>query len=264
VEEIGALVDDDRNMQAAIQPLFLTFDRDRSAEKRDQVAEEGDRTAEARDVRADLRDRRAEERERGSGIDTGAAAERRDAKKDREAGANDRTRAKSNRDASDADRVVSATERFEFLVDELTGAHRRAAGLLELEREIVRSTRTNQSFVLAFVDVDGLKMVNDALGHRAGDDLLILVAETVRHHVRRYDLLVRYGGDEFLCGMLGQRMGDARRRFDLVNVELGASSRNSVTVGLAELVEVESLRHLIDRADGDLYDQRRAGRRSQQ
>jgi diguanylate cyclase (GGDEF)-like protein len=254
-------VDDERSIPAPIRPLFLGSDRDRLAHDRDTASEKTDRAAEARDLRASGRDRRAAEREVSSfDIDPEAAADRAAAKEDRQVAACDRAQAKRNRDESDTDRILSARERFEFLVDELTGAHRRAAGLLELEREVIRSKRTNQPFVLAFIDVDGLKAINDSLGHRAGDELLILVTETVRHHVRPYDLMVRYGGDEFLCGMLGQRIADARRSFDLINVELGVTGQNSITAGLAELGEGESLSKLIRRADDDLYDQRRAHR----
>ena len=64
---------------------------------------------------------------------------------------------------------------------------------------MARAKRTQRSFVLAFIDVDGLKTTNDSLGHAAGDELLRRVVDTVRDHLRSYDLIVRFGGDEFLC-----------------------------------------------------------------
>jgi diguanylate cyclase (GGDEF)-like protein len=165
-----------------------------------------------------------------------------------------------DRVASEADRILSARERSEYVVDELTGARRRAAGLFELEREIVRARRTGQPFTLAFVDIDGLKAVNDSRGHASGDELLVLVADTIRVHVRPQDLIVRYGGDEFLCGLIGLGIVEATKRFDLVNVELALSRHSSVTAGLAEMAEPDSLSALIDRADEDLYDKRKQRR----
>lgn len=58
---------------------------------------------------------------------------------------------------------------------------------------------------LAFIDVDNLKAKNDSLGHPAGDKLLRDTADSIRAHLRSYDLLIRFGGDEFLCGLMGRR-----------------------------------------------------------
>jgi len=67
--------------------------------------------------------------------------------------------------------------------------------------------------LLAFIDVDGLKAVNDSQGHAAGDALLRAVVESLRAHVRPYDVIVRYGGDEFICVMPDLSEVDARARF---------------------------------------------------
>ncbi len=93
------------------------------------------------------------------------------------------------------DRVRVLDERAS--TDDLTGLLRRGAGLALLEREIDRSRRTETRLVVAFVDVDGLKRVNDELGHAAGDRLLSDVAAVLRSRLRSYDLVMRWGGDEF-------------------------------------------------------------------
>lgn len=112
--------------------------------------------------------------------------------------------------------------------------------------------------MLVFLDVNGLKQTNDLHGHAAGDRLLKLVAETVRQHTRSYDLLVRYGGDEFLCGLLDLTEADATARFDRINQAL-ATHGASITAGFAQPVESESLQDLIARADDSMYRQRKAG-----
>jgi len=102
--------------------------------------------------------------------------------------------------------------------------------------------------VLAFIDVDNLKAVNDSRGHAAGDKLLRDVANAVRAHVRSYDLLIRFGGDEFVCGLADLSMSAASTRFDRVNAEL-AALHASIGVGLAELGEHDELEDLLARAD---------------
>jgi diguanylate cyclase (GGDEF)-like protein len=244
--------------EAPVQASRTGNERDREAEHRDRIAVMSDSRAETRDRRAQRRDDRADARDRLAGsVDGQSSLDRAAARKDRQESADERERSSGDRLSADVDRVLSARERMEYLVDELTGAHRRTAGLFELEREILRARRTGQPYTLAFIDVDGLKLVNDLHGHAAGDDLLVLVADTIRNHIRPYDLLIRYGGDEFLCGLLGLDSPEVTGRFDLVNVELNVDSGSSVTVGFAELHEDQALSELIREADDNLYLRRR-------
>lgn len=112
--------------------------------------------------------------------------------------------------------------------------------------------------MLAFVDVDGLKQVNDTQGHLAGDVLLRLVGETIRTNVRPYDLIVRYGGDELVCAMPNLSVLEARTRFQMIAAALTAvSPDHSITFGLAAAEPAESLRELLARADTDLLEARR-------
>jgi diguanylate cyclase (GGDEF)-like protein len=232
-------------------------DRDRTADERDHTADAHDKASDARDERAEARDERAELREETAGrFDPAAASDRAGAKRDRQGGASDRRHAENDREAASTDRDLSARERATFLVDELTGAHRRDAGILELEREITKAKRTGQRFVLAFIDVDGLKATNDSLGHSAGDQLLRDVVDVLRKHIRSYDLIVRFGGDEFVCALLDVSMEEAAQRFAFVNAELASSRQSSVTAGLAELEPHDLLDDLIRRADEALYEQR--------
>jgi len=233
-------------------------DRDRTADDRDRTAHAHDAAAEARDARAQARDSRAEARDDGKrSLDIEAASDRAGARRDRQGSAGDRQHSEDDREAASADRVHSARERAALLLDGLTGVHRRDPGLLEIHREITRAHRTGRPFVLAFIDVDGLKVLNDSQGHAAGDQLLCDVIGAVRDVLREYDLIVRYGGDEFLCGLLDLGLDQARGRFDRANDSLAMRDAHA-TVGLAELVPDESLDQLIARADASMYADRQA------
>ena len=67
--------------------------------------------------------------------------------------------------------------------------------------------------VVIFLDVDGLKHVNDTEGHASGDRLLVDTVATIRKRVRSYDLVIRYGGDEFVCALLEVALGPVRAKF---------------------------------------------------
>lgn len=233
---------------------FSADDRDRTAEDRDQRAEAHDQASDARDERSAARDERAEARDRVvEAVDAGAAGDRVGALEDRRGGASDRGRAADDRGAASADRALAAQDRATSSIDVLTGAHGRDAGMLELKREIARAKREGESMALAFVDVDGLKLTNDSLGHAAGDQLLREAAYSIRAHLRSYDLIIRYGGDEFLCALVGVTRDYAAERFSLVNADLTATRQASVTVGLADLEPEDAVEDLIARADEAMY-----------
>ncbi len=116
--------------------------------------------------------------------------------------------------------------------------------------------------MLAFVDVDGLKQVNDSSGHAAGDRLLQRTAESIATHLRPYDVVVRVGGDEFVCSLDGIGQAGVRERFDRVSVDLATGpAAGSISVGLAELRDGDSLDDLLLRADLALLATRGAGSR---
>jgi diguanylate cyclase (GGDEF)-like protein len=232
-------------------------DRDRVAEDRDAVSRARDEVAASRDQNAVVRDLRAEYRHNDDSTDdAGALADRGGAKQDRRAGAEDRSHAADDRTAASRDRASSAHDRTVSSIDGLTGAHRRDAGMVELAREAARARRTHKPLVLAFVDVDGLKKTNDSIGHAAGDQLLARVVRTMRARLRPYDLIIRVGGDEFLCSLLDLSTAQAVERFALIKTDLAESPKTSITAGIAELGPDESVDDLIARADAALRSQR--------
>ena len=82
-------------------------------------------------------------------------------------------------------------------VDLLTGAVNRRAFYDLAGREIARLERYKHPFTVAYMDIDNFKIVNYRFGHRAGDQLLRSVADTVRKNLRKLDIISRFGGDEF-------------------------------------------------------------------
>jgi diguanylate cyclase (GGDEF)-like protein len=248
--------------------------RDRAADHRDEMADDRDRIGEARDRAALERDRRAEDSEdvgevtpatsthRSALARRQAAADRAEAAQDRRAGARERALADGDRETARTDRADGAGARGEAdrdsaSVDGLTGVSTRSAGFVELERDIARARREGVALTLAFVDVDQLKAVNDTSGHAAGDRMLLDVAETLKVAMRSYDLIMRYGGDEFVCALSGLSGPEVRRRLVSANLLSEAAGRGSFTVGVAELRPEEDPEALIARADDELYRARR-------
>ncbi len=234
--------------------------RDRSAQERDVFARRRDELSGCRDQLAKVRDSEATDldtRDNLSDRHTLRVQELRSrGLASRARAARDRAQAAHDRQEAAGDRKEAAHDREHAGTDELTGARRRGVGLEELEREIKRARREGNSVVAAYVDVDGLKSVNDSQGHAGGDRLLKTVVEGVRRHMRDYDLLVRLGGDEFLCVLPSVTPLAARQRFDDLRAELSDAWGCSVSVGFSELRDDDSADEFIGRADSDLLARR--------
>jgi diguanylate cyclase (GGDEF)-like protein len=137
--------------------------------------------------------------------------------------------------------------------DELTGVLRRAAGISAAEREIARARRHNTPLSVAFVDIDGLKDANDERGHPAGDALLGGLVQGLKDGLRAEDVLMRYGGDEFVAVLPDTNAKEARARLGAIQLE-AAKSGIRFSVGVADLRKSDDVVSLLARADGDLYD----------
>jgi diguanylate cyclase (GGDEF)-like protein len=160
-----------------------------------------------------------------------------------------------------ADRQASSEEREYALFDELTGVYTRAAGLIQLDHEIARTARSRDPLVIAFVDVDRLKVINDSRGHAAGDQLLREVANCLRSRLRSYDVIFRYGGDEFVCVIPGMDARFATVRLAEVGSALTAFDHEwKITAGITQVQVKDTLAQVLERADAALYDTRRAVR----
>jgi diguanylate cyclase (GGDEF)-like protein len=245
--------------RAAAQRLTTAAQRDDVAARRDRAATIRDRDLDAADQAADQNDKALDQQERQArdagdenviqlgSLRVAAGAVRRDAARERATAAHDRASAAADRDRAAADRRYAG-------LDELTGMFRRGSGELALTREIDRWRRSGQSLILAVIDVDSLKAVNDVHGHAEGDALLRDVATAITSAMRSYDATVRWGGDEFVCAIadVTPRMASDRIR----DIQAALEARRpgaSISAGLAELTIDDTLETLIARADAALY-----------
>lgn len=172
--------------------------------------------------------------------------------------------------SADDDRRLAAEDRRQASLylsavyrDDTTGALNRRPGREQMQLLLERSRRDGSALTFVFIDVDGLKQVNDMHGHDRGDELLAAVGTAVRSTLRSYDVVVRYGGDEFVCALAGgtadvAHESVARARLALSRLVPGAT----VSAGLAELGPADTLDDVIHRADTDLYRRRRLGQLS--
>ena len=113
----------------------------------------------------------------------------------------------------DVSEMVALNRRVEFLAshDELTGLPNRSLFRQRLEHAIAKAERTGQQVLLLFFDLDHFKLVNDTLGHEAGDQLLMMATKRIKEKSRATDILCRLGGDEFVMVMEGASPQDGHR-----------------------------------------------------
>ena len=233
--------------------------RSRTASERDETARRRDQIAAARDEAGRLRDTRVGSL--ANALDHPAAAVTKQLFRLGLEAASDRARAAEDRQRAAADRAHAARDKAAFEaalrsahLDELTGAYRREMGRLALTQEIERARRADGRLVVAFVDVDGLKDLNDREGHAAGDRVLQTVVAAIRTKLRSFDPIFRYGGDEFVCGLGGTDLAEAERRFESIGVAIEAEAGVGISVGLVALADGDTADRLTERADAAMLE----------
>lgn len=251
---------DVRDAQAADTAEADQEDADRNFAAEDRAAAALDREdAARRSVAALARDIAAQARD----VLAAGSDDSRHAREDRNIAAQDRAAAALDREGAAADRRGAAELMKNAYRDHLTGALLRSAGTDLLLRAADRARRDDDSFAVMFVDVDNLKSVNDQHGHAAGDLVLAAVGAALQQGLRSYDIVVRYGGDEFVCALPGLALVDAERRAEQLHAIMRASETGaSISIGFAELRQNEALDAVVGRADRDMYNRRRAHRRA--
>ena len=161
------------------------------------------------------------------------------------------------------------------ITDGLTQILNRRALLERLEEELYRASRENAFFSLVMLDIDHFKRVNDKYGHQAGDKVLVEVVNRVKSKLRSYDIIGRYGGEEFVVGIFGadKEMGinkaeDFRRCIDEKEFEYNDKKlKISISLGISyqKIEDSKSdISQLLDdlskKADGALYRAKETGR----
>ena len=154
--------------------------------------------------------------------------------------------------------------------DDLTGLLNRRAMLDRMQLEQRRSLRSGSPLLIAQLDIDHFKAVNDTHGHAAGDLVLQSFADTVRRNVRDTDVLARWGGEEFvllLCDppaadavALMERLRQAVQAMQVPVAQGGQPITVTVSIGLARHAPADPLAGTLERADRALYAAKAGGR----
>ncbi len=149
--------------------------------------------------------------------------------------------------------------------DGLTGLANYREFMDRLEREVHRAERSNRSFTLLLLDLNGLKRINDLQGHLAGNRALKRLAAVMNEHCRSTDLAVRYGGDEFAVVLIDSDKGMAEQVAQRIQAGLRADKEEpalSVSIGISIYPDHgRTAAELIEAADRQLYKYKRAENR---
>ena len=153
-------------------------------------------------------------------------------------------------------------------IDSLTGLYNRKHFTELAAVNINRALRLGQSIFTAMLDLDFFKRVNDTHGHVAGDQVLKKTAEIIHNTIRSYDLLGRYGGEEFVLLLTGLDQTEALKLMERIreNMESNITEyediviKTTCSIGLAEFTRKDSLESSIKKADEALYAAKNAGR----
>lgn len=164
--------------------------------------------------------------------------------------------------------------------DHLTGLYNRR-GFIQKAEQFVNEIRHNdhpdkrrfqiKNFSIIFVDLDNLKKVNDIYGHKAGDQFICLAAGTLKMHLREIDIIARWGGDEFVIGLINVSEKEAaavaeklKKKIELINID-GVHVKFGASFGVISAKDhheqISNLYELIEEADLAMYEAKQAKKR---
>jgi len=154
-------------------------------------------------------------------------------------------------------------------VDPLTGTYNRQTMMGDLNAERERAIRTGVPTAIALIDLDHFKSVNDTYGHQAGDLVLQSVAGILQSHVRPFDKVYRYGGEEFLVCLPNADMKQCARVLERLRRVIEASPVTisdetvlpvTASIGAAPMTKNRTAEQIIEKADKALYAAKEGGR----
>jgi diguanylate cyclase (GGDEF)-like protein len=151
-------------------------------------------------------------------------------------------------------------------LDQLTGLYNRRSGEQRLAEEISRAVRHQRPLTILLIDLDGLKQINDRLGHAAGDLVLKSFSERLRRAIRGSDLAVRLGGDEFMVLLPECRADEVKhvltRVYGLEVEYEGTTIPCKFSRGWTDYKPGETAEEFLRRGDEALYADKRSGKKS--
>ncbi|HEY9050230.1 MAG TPA: diguanylate cyclase [Gammaproteobacteria bacterium] len=156
-----------------------------------------------------------------------------------------------------------------YSYDALTGLMTRGPFLKIMDAECARESRTGEHCSLVLMDIDHFKEINDKYGHLAGDRALVIVSRYLRKHMRLYDSVCRYGGEEFLITLPGTDLDQAysimerlREELEQLNImyEVGKFLKITSSFGIASLSGRMGHDTCLKKADQALYQAKLSGR----
>jgi diguanylate cyclase (GGDEF)-like protein len=162
-------------------------------------------------------------------------------------------------------RIMAKLEELSTL-DPLTGLKNRRAFSAIFTEECSRSTRHREPLALLFLDIDHFKEINDTHGHQTGDQVLQALSRFFQEKCRPYDTIGRWGGEEFV--ILLRSTDEVAAKFFAQRIRLGVSSvvsrsfpfQFTISIGLAQCRDQDTLEELTNRADQALYHAKETGR----
>ncbi len=163
-------------------------------------------------------------------------------------------------------RAAKARVAYFSTYDSLTGAYNRRAGIGMLSEKMPKDSKRKCGISFIFLDVNGLKQVNDTLGHDFGDELIVTAASVVMDTIREDDILIRMGGDEFLIVLKQAFESDAELIWQRILQKFGEINDNesrpyliSVSHGIvaADSCQLKGVDDMIKIADERMYEEKR-------
>ncbi len=167
---------------------------------------------------------------------------------------------------------LETQKRYEHyaMVDTLTGLHNRRWMDDMFDREMRRCVMDNEPLCMVMVDIDHFKHFNDQYGHPVGDEVLFIIATTLRKKLRPSDMLVRYGGEEFALLFSNTTVSETltiseRLRKAIAELSIGKFKSQTlpgvtISIGIAQFQSGDTLETLLENADVALYRAKNSGR----
>ncbi|SNS54774.1 GGDEF domain-containing protein [Pseudomonas segetis] len=159
-------------------------------------------------------------------------------------------------------------QRQKALIDPLTGLPNRAAWSERLEIELARWQRYNGHLLLAIIDIDHFKRINDAYGHLAGDKVLKIIASELQKRMRKTDFIARFGGEEFVVLLPSTPMEGGQQLIETLRSAIekcpfhfkGEPVTITLSAGISAFAEGDRSDEVFERADQALYRAKNLGR----